>query len=123
MSSGNGALQKDSLAYNSFYRGEVVSTADTQQLGRVKIRVFGVFGDAIPIADLPWAVPAQSVFTGSGSGYGPGSGAGVFCTPDRSQLFGSNWRDICNETDVRNGSWSTCLQFYPGKCSIRFVRL
>ena len=63
--------------------------------------------------------------SGSGSGYGPGpgSGAGVFCTPDRSQLFGSNWRDICDETNVRNGSWSTILQFCPGKCSIRFVHL
>jgi len=28
----------------------------------------------------------------------PGPGPDVFCTLDRSQLFGSNWRDICDET-------------------------
>jgi hypothetical protein len=54
---------------------------------------------------------------------GPGSGPGVFCKPDRTRLFGSNWRCIWNEMNERNGSWSMILQFYPSKCSIRFGRL
>jgi hypothetical protein len=54
---------------------------------------------------------------------GPGSGPGVFCKPDRTRLFGSNWRCIWNEMNERNGSWSMILRFYPSKCSIRFGRL
>ena len=70
MSCGNGTLRKDSFAYSGIYRGEVVSTADPDQVGRIRVRVFGIFEDTIATANLPWAVPAQAVFTGSGSGYG-----------------------------------------------------
>jgi phage baseplate assembly protein gpV len=79
----NGVFKKDSLKLSGFYRGEVVDNTDPDQLGRIKVEVFGVFdGGDISSENLPWAVPAQSIFTGSGSGYGhfavPEVGSHVF---------------------------------------------
>lgn len=63
-------LKQDTLYYSGMYRGEVVDNIDPDQAGRVRVRVFGIFKDEILDADLPWAVPAMPIFTGSGSGYG-----------------------------------------------------
>lgn len=82
MSCGNGKLTTSSYSFDGIYRGQVVSTSDPDQLGRIKVRVFGVFGDSIAVADLPWAVPAFSLLSGSGSGYG------CWCVPEvNSQVF------------------------------------
>lgn len=71
MSCGNGAFKIDTCLYNGFYRGRVASTADPQQTGRIRVRVFGIFDDDnIPVSAIPWAVPATSMVTGSGSGFG-----------------------------------------------------
>lgn len=67
---GNGVIQKGSFEYDGIYRGKVLSTADPNQVGRIKVQVLGVFGDDMKAADLPWAVPAQPIFCGSGSGFG-----------------------------------------------------
>ena len=39
------------------YTGKVIDNKDPGRLGRCKIRVFGVFSDAIKDDDLPWALP------------------------------------------------------------------
>lgn len=78
----NSDFVQDDFKYRGFYRGVVLDNADPSQLGRVKIRVFEVFASSIPTAQLPWAVPAAGLFTGSGSGYGS------FVVPEiNSQLF------------------------------------
>jgi len=47
------------------YTGQVVDNNDPDQLGRCKIRVFGVFDDdTIKAEDIPWASPEQK-FVGS----------------------------------------------------------
>lgn len=63
-------LQKHSFKYSGFYRGLVLDNADSSQLGRIKVRVFGIFSEDIPTVKLPWAVPATSIFTGAGVGFG-----------------------------------------------------
>jgi hypothetical protein len=81
-SCGNGHFKQDTFQYDGFYRGLVVSNTDSSQLGRVKIRVYGVFGSNIPSDQLPWAVPAHSIFTGAGSGHG------YFAVPEvNSEVF------------------------------------
>jgi hypothetical protein len=51
------------------YRGQVLDNNDPDKLGRIKVNLFGLT-DGIDAEDLPWAVPAYSIFTGSGIGYG-----------------------------------------------------
>lgn len=63
-------LSSDTFRENLFYRGLVVDNNDPNQLGRIKIRVHKFFGPNIESANLPWAVPAFSMFAGSGSGFG-----------------------------------------------------
>jgi hypothetical protein len=41
----------------NFYTGKVVDNNDPDKLGRCKIRVYSVFDNEIPDADLPWAIP------------------------------------------------------------------
>jgi len=57
------------LSYSAlrFYSAKVVDNKDPNQLGRVRVRVFGVFDDDIPNVDLPWALPDNS-FLGSMKG-------------------------------------------------------
>jgi len=82
MGCGNGTFVKDSFCYDGIHRGVVVNTADPDQTGRIKVRVYGIFEDDIPVADLPWAVPAQPLFVGSGFDYG------YFAVPEvDSQVF------------------------------------
>lgn len=78
----NETFGKDNFEYPSIYRGEVLSNTDPDKLGRLKVRVFGIFSSEIATAKLPWAVPAYPIFTGSGAGYGsfavPEVGSHVF---------------------------------------------
>lgn len=75
-------FKEESLKLDGFYRAEVLSNEDPLKLGRVKLNVFTRF-NGIDKEDLPWAVPAMSLFTGSGSGYGgfvvPEVGSYVWC--------------------------------------------
>jgi hypothetical protein len=43
--------------YYHYYEGKVENNNDPDQLGRCKIRVYGIYSDAIPTNDLPWAIP------------------------------------------------------------------
>lgn len=45
--------------YGTFI-GEVVDIADPQNLGRVRVRVRGIFDEPIRQEDIPWAIPASS---------------------------------------------------------------
>ncbi len=47
------------LSYQAikFYSGKVIDNNDPEKLGRCKIRVFGIYDDAISDGDLPWALP------------------------------------------------------------------
>lgn len=91
MSCGNGVVQKDTFAYDGIYRAVVVSTSDPDQVGRIKVRVYGIFGDSMKAADLPWAVPAHPIFSGSGSGYGqwavPEVGSQVFVFFEGNDIY------------------------------------
>ena len=73
-----------------FYRGTVVDNADPDQLGRVKVNIFGVF-DGMPTANLPWAIPALPIFSGAGSGFGysavPEVGSYVWCFFEAGDLY------------------------------------
>ena len=62
-------------SYTGIYRGVVLDNNDPSQYGRIKVNVHGVF-DGIDSTNLPWAVPASSIFVGSGSDQG------CFCVPD-----------------------------------------
>lgn len=52
-----------------FYRGIVMSNVDTENMGRCKIHVPGVYnGDLIETPDsLPWAEPVMPIFGGAGA--------------------------------------------------------
>ena len=69
--------------YHLIYRGKVLATdaAEEDKLGRIKVEVYPMLlgeetatdigeGPGIPITDLPWAIPATSLFVGAGDGTG-----------------------------------------------------
>lgn len=53
-------------SYRDTYFGEVVDNTDPQNLGRIKVRVEGLYDD-ISTSDIPWALPTNS-FIGSKTG-------------------------------------------------------
>jgi uncharacterized protein involved in type VI secretion and phage assembly len=66
----NNTFEQDDLRFPYQYRGVVLDNVDPDKLGRIKVQVFGIFTEDIATAKLPWAVPAQPIFSGSGSGFG-----------------------------------------------------
>ena len=54
----HGNLRKD--IFDNIYYGNVVDRDDPKILGRVKVRVFGVFNDPIKAEHIPWALPLAS---------------------------------------------------------------
>lgn len=77
-------------SYIGFYRGKVLSNSDPDQLGRVKIEVFGVL-EGLESQYLPWAVPAMPMLTGAGSDCGyfsvPIVGSYVWCFFEAADLY------------------------------------
>jgi len=75
-------FEVDDLKLPWIYRAQVLDNNDPIKTGRVKLNVFTIF-DGIAAEDLPWAVPAMPLFTGSGLGYGhfvvPEVGSHVWC--------------------------------------------
>ena len=56
-------LFKDNLR-DAHWLGEVVDTADPNNSGRCRIRVYGKF-DLLEVEDIPWAIPSNNQLTGS----------------------------------------------------------
>ena len=56
------------MVNNGFYRGIVISNVDTENAGRCKIHIPGVYdGEFITLPDrLPWAEPVMPIFGGAG---------------------------------------------------------
>ena len=52
---------------NKMYPAKIVENDDPDKEGKVQLRVYGIFGDEIPDADLPWALPDFN-FIGSSLG-------------------------------------------------------
>lgn len=48
---------KKTVTLKDFHSGRVEDNDDPEQLGRCKIRVYGVHSDKIPTKDLPWVAP------------------------------------------------------------------
>jgi hypothetical protein len=40
-----------------WWTGEIVNRMDELGLSRYQVRIFGWYGDDIPVEDLPWAMP------------------------------------------------------------------
>jgi len=60
---------EDTTKFGGMFRGKVLDNVDPSKLGRLKVQIFGVF-DSIEVVNIPWAVPAYPIFSGSGVGYG-----------------------------------------------------
>jgi len=63
------SLNRDSnlTKFSGKFVGVVVDVNDPEKIGRVRVRVHGVFGDNVADSDLPWAIPEFS-FIGSNTG-------------------------------------------------------
>ena len=69
-----------------WFIGVVVDINDPYQLGRVRVRIFGIHGEStqdIPLPDLPWAQTVIPVTAGGSSGLGATIGIQV-----KAQVFG-----------------------------------
>lgn len=78
-------------SFNGIYRGVIEDNNDPYQLGRCKIRIWGLHDEekspnmkeGLPTDILPWAEPCLGLVEGSVSGYGmfsvPLQGSHVFC--------------------------------------------
>ena len=44
-----------------WWMGEIVNRFDDLGLGRCQVRIFGWYGDDIPVEDLPWAFPMNPI--------------------------------------------------------------
>lgn len=78
----NRDFEQADLHFPYMYRGVVLDNNDPDKRGRIKVRVFGIFTADILTTNLPWAAPAQSIFSGAGSGFGH------FAVPEvNSQVF------------------------------------
>lgn len=114
--------------YQSFYgdqtrwfTGEVVDVNDPVQLGRIKVRIYGIHGDntiLVPDEDLPWAQVLAPITEGGTNGLGNPLGIqvgalvfGIFLDGQSSQLpliFGSipKYEDLEEENDRKDKSVS-----------------
>ncbi len=72
--------------YYGFYKGKVEDNKDSENRGRLQIRVLGVHSqnnydsksDGIPTANLPWAEQAAPIF----GGFGPTNKQGITAIPE-----------------------------------------
>ena len=61
-------IMKKSRKFSYTYRAKVEDNMDPKQYGRIKARIYPMFADVenIPTSQLPWTVPAMSIFDGAG---------------------------------------------------------
>lgn len=83
-------FEREGFRYDRFYRGVVLDNDDPSKIGRVKVNILGMF-DEINSDDVPWAVPAFSIGSGSGVGYGdlsvPSVGSMVYCFFEQGDIY------------------------------------
>ena len=76
--------------YYGFYRGVVRDNNDPATSGRIQVQIMPMF-QGVTLADLPWAIPAYPVVTGSGDGIGyfavPAVGTFVYCFFEEGDIF------------------------------------
>jgi len=94
-------LEPSTSKFGAIYRGVIENNNDPDQLGRCKIRVWGVHDElkeegqqeGISTDNLPWGEPALGLIEGSMSGHGlfsvPLQGSHVFCF-----FEGGNWESL-----------------------------
>ena len=111
-----------------WFLGIVIDINDPEQLGRVKVRIFGVHGENtidVPNRDLPWAHVVTPVTEGGSSGIGANVGIkplaqvyGIFLDGQNSQVplvIGSipkieTDRNISDERESQRGAVASTLR-------------
>jgi hypothetical protein len=59
-------MSNDDLKFNGMYRAYVVDDEDPRDIGRVKVRIPGVYNESVAHNDLPWACPALGLSRSGG---------------------------------------------------------
>jgi hypothetical protein len=84
-------FQKNSEKYNGIYRGKVLDNLDPLMYGRCKIQIYPMFSEIVITTDLPWVVPAMSLFVGAGDNTGsfniPDINSFVFCFFEEGDIY------------------------------------
>jgi hypothetical protein len=57
--------------FDGFYRGWVIDDEDPRDIGRIKIRVPGVYREEVSDEDIPWALPATGLYRSGGNNARP----------------------------------------------------
>lgn len=99
---------------STFYPGKIINNKDPKKLGRCQIRVYGVYDDAIPDEDLPWAIP-DFTFTGStlGSFIVPTVDSIVNVYLDNGDLYTPKYTTKVLQKDSLSNMSSTYDKDYP----------
>jgi hypothetical protein len=63
--------QDSGFKFDGFYRGWVVDDEDPRDIGRIKIRVPGVYREEVSDEDIPWALPATGIYRSGGNNARP----------------------------------------------------
>lgn len=84
------SLTERELFLQGFFRGLVLDNIDPLKLGRIKVNILKLF-ENIEAENLPWAVPAMPVTSGSGADFGylaiPEIGSFVWCFFEEGDLY------------------------------------
>jgi len=67
----------EEVKFTSIYRAYVVDDEDPRDIGRVRVRVPGVYLETVPTEHLPWAIPATGVYRSGGRNVNPENGVGL----------------------------------------------
>ncbi len=99
---------------STFYPGKIVNNEDPEKLGRCQIRVYGVYDEAIPDEDLPWAIP-DFTFTGStlGSFIVPTIDSIVNVYLDNNDMYTPKYTTKVLQKDSLSNMSSTYDKDYP----------
>lgn len=102
--------------YWGIYRGTVVDNDDPEKLGRIKVRIYPMYID-LAAADIPFATPANSLFSGAGNGFGsfvvPDVGSNVFCFFEAGRVDQPVF--FAEATDAKKGIPSESSSNYPNR--------
>lgn len=62
----NTVINEDDYKFFGKYRALVVDDEDPRDIGRVKVRIPGFYGETVEHDALPWAIPATSIYRSGG---------------------------------------------------------